>query len=131
MHIKRCTYETAFSFSHSQSPCMVHARVLGVRTSLRAPARHWGIMAPKRSFVGADDLETMTDQITEAKRLASDKNLWKDLRKALAIAEHDKMALIPMSNETKLAVYQIICPAEWLTAMRLAGSDISRGSAQE
>ena len=42
-----------------------------------------------------------------------------------AILEHDKMAEIPMSEDIRKAVFEKICPSEWLTAMRLAGQDVS------
>ena len=34
-----------------------------------------------------------------------------------------------MTHEIRRAIYEKICPAEWLTAMRLAGSDVSNASA--
>ena len=45
-----------------------------------------------------------------------------------AIIEHDKLAEVPMSQEIRQAIYEKICPSDWLTAMRLSGSDVSNAS---
>ena len=45
-----------------------------------------------------------------------------------SIVEHDKMAVTPMSEDIRKAIYEKICPSGWLTQMRLAGVDITTSS---
>ena len=86
---------------------------------------HWRQLAAEYNPQSPEDAAVLQHQLLSLPACAPEALADTLTRVDGSIVEHDKMAKSPMSEDLRRAVYEKICPAGWLTSMRLAGVDIS------